>query len=178
MKRLAPVLLSALVLLLVLGGCQTGGTSTTKESAAPAKKLTAQELEQSLGEKMFLLKDGRDMRFASTRVAGLGVSDKAVREGARNLDFSDFRAYLDFAAKAHRVRYIGEGRFKVDVLDYILGRENFAQAEFLVKAARFKTEGVMVDGVILERVLLEGRDFTTYVGVKVYELMLTTKVGL
>lgn len=176
------LLVMALAVCSVMAGCKTAGTAAPKaaESAAPAAAAPAPAADPmiDLGKRMFLLPDGRDMSFIVVRVTRLGVSEDSVRNAAQSLVFDDFRAYLGEVAQAHRVIYLGNGRFRVDALQYALNSESFNEASFVLHLTRFTSEGHTIDGIILDEVLLNGQDFTGYAGLRVYERLLERKAGL
>ncbi len=181
MKRTSLLICLALACILSLSGCQTTGSGAAGQGAAPAAsaaKAAPKDPLADLASKMFLLPDGRDMSFAVVRVTTLGVSEKTVRDAARTLTFGDFRTFLNDHAGAHRVVYLGVGRFRVDVLRYNFGEEFFEQATYTLHLTRFVTEGKTIDGLILDNVTLDGRDFSTFASFKTYEYLLTRKVGL
>jgi hypothetical protein len=169
---------------LALSGCQTTGSGTgaakapAAAPAAPAAPGAQADPVAELGQRMFLLPDGRDMSYIVLRVTRLGVSEAAVRKAAQELAFADFRSWLNETAQAHRVSYLGSGRFQVDALNFVLGHESFAQAGFMFHLTRFSSAGRTIDGIILDQVVLDGRDLTAYAGMKVYELLLERKAGI
>lgn len=164
---------------LSLAACQGAGTGAkTQETAAQAAGPEAKDPMADLATRMFLLPDGRDMKFAVIRVGTLGVDEKAVRDAAQKLTFGDFRTYLNEYAGAHRVVYLGTGRFRVDVLRFNFGEEFFEEAVFVLHVTRFVSAGKTIDGMILDKVTLDGKDFTQFASFKTYEYLLTRKVGL
>lgn len=181
MKRfqfLFPMVFLVLVAGIVLSGCKTTGTSSSGKSATATQAKAQTDPMADLEGRMFLLPDGRDMSYAVSRVTRLGVDVNSVREAAQHLRFADFRSYLNEVAGAHRVVYVGGGKLRVEVLQYTLGEEYFEDAVFFMHLTKFKTEGTTISGVILDKTLLAGRDFTVFAGLKVYERLLEIKSGL
>lgn len=177
MSRRIVLILTVLSLFVASAGlvsCKAGGTSSTK--AAPTKKkMSPKEL---LADKMFILKDGRDMRLAVVQLMNTGIDESQLVKIARDLRFRDFLKYLNSHSAARQVVYVGNSRFRVDGLRYILGEEQFAEAKFYFNVKKFKTQGNMVDAAILEKVFLDGRDFTIYATNKIYSMMLEMELGL
>lgn len=164
---------------LALAGCQTTGAGAQKAAPAASSAPAVQaDPMADLDKRMFLLPDGRDMSYIVVRVTRLGVSETAVRKAAQDLTLADFRAWLNETARAHRVNYLGSGRFQVEALDFTLGSERFAEASFLMHLTRFVSAGRTIDGIILDQTVLDGRDLTSYAGLKAYELLLERKAGL
>jgi len=164
---------------LALAGCQTTGAGAQKAAPAASATPAAQaDPMADLDRRMFLLPDGRDMSYIVVRVTRLGVSGDSVRKAAQSLTMADFRAWLNETAQAHRVSYLGSGRFQVDALDFTLGSERFSEASFLLHLTRFVSAGQTIDGIILDQTTLAGRDLTTYASLKTYELLLERKAGL
>jgi hypothetical protein len=167
---------------LALFGCKTTGTGAAQAPAAaptgaPAPATQADPM-ADLERRMFLLPDGRDMSFVIVRAVGQGANESAAREAAQELTFADFRSWLNDSAQAHRVSYLGGGRIQVDALHLHMDGVEFMETNFVFHLTNFATAGKTIEGVILDRLVLDGRDLTRNAGLKAYELLLQRKIGL
>jgi len=166
-------LILSLALCCGLAACQSSGATKAKapaqEKPAPAK---ATDPMKDLAARMFLLKDGRDMHLVTIRMAADGMDAQQVQEIARNLTMKDFESWLAATSGAKRLVYVGSGLFRMDVLDFTMGAEQFQQAQMFLKLKSFEVDGKRINAVILEQVMLEGRDFTPLASLRIYRGMI------
>lgn len=167
-----------LVLLVCLAAfsasCRTaGGGSGAAVSAKPAQA----DPEASLAGKLFILKDARDMRLAIVRLSAAPKEEQELMKLARNLTMGDFETYLERNAQAKRLTYLGGGRFRMDALKLLLDDAAINEASFSLQLKAFEAGDKDVDGIILTRVVLDGKDLTPGGSLVLYMQLLEMKKG-
>ncbi|MBU1001129.1 MAG: hypothetical protein KKE73_01255 [Proteobacteria bacterium] len=123
---------------------------------------------QNLANRMFVLKDGRDMRLIVIRMSKQGESKEQLQANARDMTMADFESYVEKNSAAKRLVYVGSGAFRLDALDFVLDSEQFSQGQLFLKLKTFEVAGHSIDSVILEKVILDGRDFSSLASMKIY----------
>lgn len=175
-RTLVNSLVAALAICLAasLAACQSAGTkkSTTAKPVA-SKKIDPMK---DLAERLFILKQGRDMHLVVLRLNRQGIPMEHLREEAQKLTMADFENWMARHCEAKRLVYLGGGRFRMDVLSFTLEPEQFEQAQMTLQLKAFDLDGKRIEGIILEKVLLDGRDFTALASLKIYEGMMEAVV--
>lgn len=160
----------ALCLAASLAACQSAGTrKSTTAKPVPSKKIDPMK---DLAERLFILKEGRDMHLVVLRLNRQGIPMEHLREEAQNITMASFESWMARHCEAKRLVYLGGGRFRMDVLSFILEPEQFEQAQMTLQLKAFELNGKRIEGIILEKVLLDGREFTALASLKIYEGML------
>ncbi|BBD08108.1 hypothetical protein [Desulfovibrio ferrophilus] len=163
--------LTALLALSMAAGlisCKTAGSKPAKSTMEQASPQKATDPMQDLSKRMFILDDGRDMRLVIIRMGNQGMSAEQLQAYARRMTLADFEKYVEQKSEAKRLVYIGAGQFRLDAMSFDLGSERFKNAQMFMKLKNFEIEGHKIDGIILDRVILDGRDFTDLASLKIY----------
>ena len=172
------LLLFVLVLAGVCAACQTTGagrSATTSASGAEAKTKPADPA-AGLDTKMFILKDQRDMRLAVVRLSRNGFDEAHLMKLAREMTVGDLRRYVEVNAQANRLVYLGAGQFRLDALRLVMGDAAIEKAAFFLRLKSFEAAGKEIEGMILERLVLDDKDMTLAGGLALYLQLLEAKM--
>lgn len=172
------LVLFVLALAGVCAACQTTGAGRSATASASGAEATAKPADPAAGldKKMFILKDQRDMRLAVVRLSRNGFDEAHLMKLAREMNMGDLRRYVEANAQANRLVYQGAGLFRLDALRLAMGDVAIEQAAFFLRLKSFEVAGKDIEGVILERLVLDGKDMTPAGGLALYLQLLEAKM--
>ena len=180
------LVLFVLALAGVCAACQTTGAGRNASATASASGTSSGtgaggQAKQAapmagLDKKMFILKDQRDMRLAVVRLSRNGFDEAHLMKLAREMTMGDLRRYVEVHAQANRLVYQGAGLFRLDALRLVMGDAAIEQAAFSLRLKSFEVAGKEIEGVILERLVLDGKDMTPAGGLALYLQLLEAKM--
>lgn len=167
--------IAMVVLVLALAGMSASCQATkAKRSTVTSAKQTDPRV--GLEKKMLILKDQRDMRLAIVRLSRNGFDENHLMELAREMTLGDLQSYVKTNSQASRLVYQGAGRFRLEALRLVMGDAPISEATFNLRLKAFEVGSTDVDSVILEQMVLDGKDVTPVGGLALYIQLLETKM--